>query len=134
MSLAPRVVRGWRAAVCVAICLLPVLALYRAGRRIAQLRHEGIFRLVRRASRGCSAHSLTIGLAAAIFVIATAAFMGLVATFEGGAVMRRLTACLIRLRVSGTILAIGIVTAGGAVDHTLSAFIKSVFSLTYEGG
>ena len=29
--------------------------LYRAGRRIAQLYHEGIFRLGRRASRGCSA-------------------------------------------------------------------------------
>ena len=55
VSLAPRVVRGWRAAVCVAVCLLPVsYRLYRAGRRIAQLYHEGIFRLGRRASRGCS--------------------------------------------------------------------------------
>ena len=65
-------------------------------------------------------NSLTIGLAAAILVIATAAFMGLVATFQGGAVMRRLTALAsFGYAFPGTILAIGIVTAGGAVDRNL---------------
>ena len=92
VSLAPRVVRGWRAAVCVAICLLPVL--------VGFIVPVGV--LLSFVMKGYSVsfdaqvvdaalNSLTIGLAAAIFVVATAAFMGLVATFEGGAVMRRLT-------------------------------------------
>ncbi|MED5358367.1 MAG: iron ABC transporter permease, partial [Pseudomonadota bacterium] len=135
VSLAPRVVRGWRAAVCAAVCLLPVLAgfIVPVGVLLSFIM-KGYSVSVDAQVVDAALNSLTIGLAVAILVIATAAFMGLVATFEGGAVMRRLTALAsFGYAFPGTILAIGIVTAGGAVDRTLSAFIGSFFGLTYEG-
>ncbi len=135
VSLAPRVVRGWRAAVCVAVCLLPVLVgfIVPVGVLLSFIM-KGYSVSVDAQVVDAALNSLTIGLAAAILVIATAAFMGLVATFEGGAVMRRLTALAsFGYAFPGTILAIGVVTAGGAVDRNLSAFIESVFGLTYEG-
>ena len=135
VSLAPRVVRGWRAAVCGAVCLLPVLIgfIVPVGVLLSFIM-KGYSVSVDAQVVDAALNSLTIGLAAAILVIATAAFMGLVATFEGGAVMRRLTALAsFGYAFPGTILAIGIVTAGGAVDRTLSAFIGSFFGLTYEG-
>ncbi|MBG02537.1 MAG: ABC transporter permease [Rhodospirillaceae bacterium] len=135
VSLAPRVVRGWHASVCVAVCLLPVLIgfIVPVGVLLSFV-VKGYSVSVDAQVVDAALNSLTIGLAAAILVIATAAFMGLVATFEGGAVMRRLTALAsFGYAFPGTILAIGVVTAGGAVDRTLSAFIESVFGLTYEG-
>ncbi|MEC8372365.1 MAG: iron ABC transporter permease, partial [Pseudomonadota bacterium] len=135
VSLAPRVVRGWRAAVCAAVCLLPVLVgfIVPVGVLLSFIM-KGYSVSVDAQVVDAALNSLTIGLAAAILVIATAAFMGLVATFEGGAAMRRLTALAsFGYAFPGTILAIGIVTAGGAVDRSLSAFIESVFGLTYEG-
>ena len=135
VSLAPRVVRGWHASVCVAVCLLPVLIgfIVPVGVLLSFV-VKGYSVSVDAQVVDAALNSLTIGLAAAILVIATAAVMGLVATFEGGAVMRRLTALAsFGYAFPGTILAIGVVTAGGAVDRTLSAFIESVFGLTYEG-
>jgi iron(III) transport system permease protein len=79
-------------------------------------------------------NSLTIGLVVAVLVIASSAFMALVATFESGVLMRRLTALAsFGYAFPGTILAIGVVTAGGAVDQTVAQLFQWMFGLTYDG-
>ena len=79
-------------------------------------------------------NSLTIGLSVATLVIASAAFMALVATFGRNVLLRRLTALAsFGYAFPGTILAVGVVTAGGAVDQRVARFFEWAFGLTYEG-
>jgi len=135
VSLAPQRVRGARAFGCIMVCLVPVaIGFIVPVAVLLSFVLKGYSISVDANVIDAALNSLTIGIAAAVLVIATAALMGLVATFEGGAIIRRLTALAsFGYAFPGTILAIGVVTAGGAVDRNLSAFIESVFGLTYEG-
>jgi iron(III) transport system permease protein len=64
----------------------------------------------------------------------TAAFMGLIASFDRSSTMRRLTALAsFGYAFPGTILAIGVVTAGGAMDNWIASLLKQAFGISYEG-
>ena len=66
--------------------------------------------------------------------MSAAAFMGLVAAYENGSVLRRLTGLAsIGYAFPGTILAIGVVTAGGALDGAIGGFLGQAFAISYQG-
>ena len=79
-------------------------------------------------------NSILLASAVAILVLAAAAFMGFVATFKKGTGLGKLTALAsIGYAFPGTILAIGVVTAGGMVDDGIAAIMEELFGLSYEG-
>ena len=79
-------------------------------------------------------NSVFLAAAVTLLVIAAAAFMGVVAAYKGAAALRRLTALAsIGYAFPGTILAIGVVTAGGALDGVIAAFMKGAFEVSYQG-
>ncbi len=135
VSLAPRAVKGWRSGACVILCLLPVLIGFIVPVAVLLsfvLKSYSV--PVDAKVFDAALNSLTIGLIVAALVIASAAFMGLVATFGRGVLLRRLTALAsFGYAFPGTILAIGVVTAGGAVDQQIAQFFERAFGLTYEG-
>lgn len=135
VSLASQPVKGWRSGGCAVLCLFPVLIGFIVP--VAVLLNfvlNGYSVAVDAKVFDAALNSLTIGLVVAVLVIASSAFMALVATFESGVLMRRLTALAsFGYAFPGTILAIGVVTAGGAVDQTAAQFFQWMFGLTYDG-
>jgi iron(III) transport system permease protein len=135
VSLAPRAVKGWRSGACVILCLLPVLIGFIVPVAVLLsfvLKSYSV--PVDAKVFDAALNSLTIGLSVATLVIASAAFMALVATFGRNVLLRRLTALAsFGYAFPGTILAIGVVTAGGAVDQRVARFFEWAFGLTYEG-
>ena len=135
VSLASQPVKGWRSGGCAVLCLFPVLIGFIVP--VAVLLNfvlNGYSVAVDAKVFDAALNSLTIGLVVAVLVIASSAFMALVATFESGVLMRRLTALAsFGYAFPGTILAIGVVTAGGAVDQTVAQFFQWMFGLTYDG-
>ena len=72
--------------------------------------------------------------AVAILVLSTAAFMVLVNAYQGGRMLQQLVGVAsIGYAFPGTILAVGVVTAGGAIDSRIAAMLEAVFDLPYEG-
>jgi len=72
--------------------------------------------------------------AVAILVLSTAAFMVLVNAYQGGRMLQQLVGVAsIGYAFPGTILAVGVVTAGGAIDNQIATMLGSVFGLSYEG-
>ena len=60
--------------------------------------------------------------------------MGLIAHYEGGTPLKRLTALAsIGYAFPGTILAIGVITVGGVVDDGIAAIIENTLGIPYEG-
>tara|TARA_Y100001934_G_scaffold272886_1_gene362085 strand:+ start:102930 stop:104591 length:1662 start_codon:yes stop_codon:yes gene_type:complete len=135
VSLAPRAVKGWRSGACVILCLLPVLIGFIVPVAVLLsfvLKSYSV--PVDAKVFDAALNSLTIGLSVATLVIASAAFMALVATFGRNVLLRRLTALAsFGYAFPGTILAVGVVTAGGAVDQRVARFFEWAFGLTYEG-
>jgi iron(III) transport system permease protein len=135
VSLASQPVKGWRSGGCAVLCLFPVLIGFIVP--VAVLLNfvlNGYSVAVDAKVFDAALNSLTIGLVVAVLVIASSAFMALVATFESGVLMRRLTALAsFGYAFPGTILAIGVVTAGGAVDQTVAQLFQWMFGLTYDG-
>ena len=135
VSLASQPLKGWRSGGCAVLCLFPVLIGFIVP--VAVLLNfvlNGYSVAVDAKVFDAALNSLTIGLVVAVLVIASSAFMALVATFESGVLMRRLTALAsFGYAFPGTILAIGVVTAGGAVDQTAAQFFQWMFGLTYDG-
>ena len=135
VSLAPRAVKGWRSGACVILCLLPVLIGFIVPVAVLLsfvLKSYSV--PVDAKVFDAALNSLTIGLSVTTLVIASAAFMALVATFGRNVLLRRLTALAsFGYAFPGTILAIGVVTAGGAVDQRVARFFEWAFGLTYEG-
>ena len=79
-------------------------------------------------------NSIFIGLAAAVLVIATAALIGLTSMFEKGVWLPRFSALAsFGYAFPGTILAIGVVTAGGAVDRGIAELFDLTLGVSYEG-
>ena len=72
--------------------------------------------------------------AVALLVLSTSAFMVLVNAYQGGRVLQQLVGVAsIGYAFPGTILAVGVVTAGGAIDNQIATMLESVFGLSYEG-
>ena len=79
-------------------------------------------------------NSVIVASSAAALVMASAGFFGLVSVFQGGRTLRYITTLAsIGYAFPGTILAIGVVTAGGIIDDVISLGLMEVFGLTWEG-
>tara|TARA_A100001037_G_scaffold47387_1_gene39029 strand:+ start:1525 stop:3183 length:1659 start_codon:yes stop_codon:yes gene_type:complete len=79
-------------------------------------------------------NTVFLAAAVAILVLSAAAFMVLTYTYQGGIFLRQLVGLAsIGYAFPGTILAIGVVTAGGAIDNRIATMLELVFGLSYEG-
>ena len=79
-------------------------------------------------------NSLFLGVAVAIIVIVTATFMGIVSSFDRGKALRRLSALAsFGYAFPGTILAIGVVTAGGTIDAWIASILMQTSGVSYQG-
>lgn len=79
-------------------------------------------------------NSILLAGSVALFIVASATFMGVVARFQGGDFLPKMTALSsIGYAFPGTILAIGVITAGGALDGAISFIMESVFGLSFDG-
>jgi len=135
VPLQPLRTTGWQTTYCTAVCITPVL--------IGFVVPVGV--LLNFILKGHSLHfndavvdaalnTVFLSTVVACLVLAAAAFMVLVVTFQGGVVLQRLVAVAsIGYAFPGTILAIGVVTAGGALDSQIAAFMEGVLGIPYEG-
>ena len=81
-----------------------------------------------------AANSVLLAGAVTLLVMLVAAFLGLVGMFQGGVVLRRTTVVAsLGYAFPGTILAIGVVTAGGVVDDGISLLADGLLGITYQG-
>ena len=135
VPLAATPVGGSKALACVAVCLTPVVV----GFVIPAGLLSGFILQGHSLEFGsgvvtASLNSIALAGAVAFFVIASAAFMGLVAHYEGGAPLKRLTALAsVGYAFPGTILAIGVITVGGVIDDGIGAFVENALGLSYQG-
>ena len=135
VPLAATPVGGLKALACAAVCLTPVVV----GFVIPAGLLSGFVLQGHSLEFGggvvtASLNSIALAGAVAFFVIASAAFMGLVAHYEGGVPLKRLTALAsVGYAFPGTILAIGVITVGGAIDDGIGAFVENTLGLSYQG-
>ena len=134
-SLSPDRVHGRRAFVCIAVCLTPVVIGFVVP--VAVLLNfvlQGYSVALDTAVLEAAGNSIFIGLSVAALVIGTAALIGLVSTFDKGIWLPRFSALAsFGYAFPGTILAIGVITAGGAVDSGVAAFMVWGLGISYEG-
>ena len=79
-------------------------------------------------------NTVFLAAAVALLVLSAAAFMVLVNTYQGSPLLQHLVGLAsIGYAFPGTILAIGVVTAGGAIDNQIATMLLSVFGISYEG-
>jgi len=126
---------GAQVVACWAVCLTPIvigflLPLIILGSFVVQ-GHSLAFN---DAVVSAALNSIFLAAAVAVCVMVAAAFLGVVARYQGGPNLQRLTALSsIGYAFPGTILAIGVVTAAGALDDGIGAVLQSWFGLSYEG-
>lgn len=134
-SLSPDRVNGMRAFVCIAVCLTPVLIGFVVPVTVLlNFVLQGYSVALDTAVLEAAGNSIFIGLVVAALVIGTAALIGLVSTFDKGIWLPRFSALAsFGYAFPGTILAIGVITAGGAVDSGVAAFLDWVLGISYEG-
>jgi len=134
-SLSPERVGGWYAAICIGICLTPVMIGFVVPVSVLlNFVLQGYSVELETNIIKAAGNSLLIGLAASILVIASAALLGLTSKFDKGVWLSRLSALAsFGYAFPGTILAIGVVTAGGAVDGLIDFLLSWVFGISYEG-
>lgn len=135
VPLPPEKLSGWRALACFAVCLTPIcvgfvlpvgvlLSFVISGQSV------GFDTAVTQATL----NSITIAAAVALVVMSVATFMALVSSYQSGVVVRRATALAsIGYAFPGTILAIGVVTAGGAFDAAMASLLGTIFGITFPG-
>ncbi len=79
-------------------------------------------------------NSTILAAIVAILVMTAAGFFGFVSSFQGGAILGRLTAVAsIGYALPGTILAIGVVTIAGVIDRGTSDALLKIFDMTWRG-
>ena len=135
MALRPQAVPGLGGIGLACLCAIPILAgfLIPVG-VLLNFILRGYSLELSDAVTSAAINSVAIALTVALLVMATAAFMGLVGTYAGGPTLRRVTALAsIGYAFPGTILAVGVVTAGGAFDAAIASLAKSVFGVTHDG-
>ena len=133
--LAPLPVTGRSAAICVLVCALPIL--------IGFVVPVGV--LLNFVVRGYSialdppvvtavGNSLMLAAIVALLVMSSAAFMGFVATYKAGPALQHTTALAsVGYAFPGTILAIGVITAGGAIDTQIADAARALFGVSHGG-
>ena len=126
---------GWKALACIAACLTPVtIGFVVPAALLSGFILQGYSLEFGGGVAAASLHSVVLAGVVALLVVASAAFMGLVAHYEGGAPLKRLTALSsMGYAFPGTILAIGVITAGGAIDDGIAAVVEDTLGLSYRG-
>ncbi len=133
--LQPISLRGFSVGVCWVICLLPVILgfIIPVGillSFVSENFHTGSLDIIGDASL----NSLFISGVTAALVISGAAFLGFVAVYKGNALLKQMVALAsIGYAFPGTILAIGVVTIGGALDTGVASFLMQNFGISHEG-
>ena len=134
-SLSPDRVHGRRAFVCIVVCITPVVIGFVVP--VAVLLNfilQGYSVALDTAVLEAAGNSFFIGLVVAALVIGTAALIGLVSMFDKGIWLPRFSALAsFGYAFPGTILAIGVVTAGGAVDSWIAVSLDWLLGISYEG-
>jgi len=131
----PAKATGLQAAACWAVCLTPIMIGFLLPVIIlAGFVFQGHSLDFSDAVLSAAFNSIVLAAAVAVCVMAAATFMGVVANYQGGPGLRRLTSVSsIGYAFPGTILAIGVVTAAGALDDGIGRVLQSVLGLSYEG-
>ena len=126
---------GWQVVLCWFVCLTPIVIGFLLPIIIlAGFVVQGYSLSVDEAVVRAALNSVLLATSVAFCVMASAAFMGVVATYKGGVKLRRLTAVSsIGYAFPGTILAIGVVTAAGALDEGIGGLLESLFGISYQG-
>ena len=134
-SLSPEKIGGWRSMVFLAVCLAPVvIGFVLPVAVLLSFVLQGYSVALDATVIEAAGNSIFIGLAAAVLVIATAALIGLISMFEKGVWLPRFSALAsFGYAFPGTILAIGVVTAGGAVDRGIAELFDLALGVSYEG-
>ena len=135
VPLPPEPTTGWHAALCLAICTVPIAVgfILPVG-VLLNFVLSGLSVGFDEAVMAAAINSITIALATAFLVMAIATFMALAARYQSGPVIGNATALAsIGYAFPGTILAIGVVTAGGAVDNAIDTILRATFGITYSG-
>ena len=126
---------GGSAAICWVVCLLPIILGFVIPVSIllsfvAENSHPGSMDII----GGAALNSLFISGVAAVLVISGAAFLGFVAIYKGNAALKQMIALAsIGYAFPGTILAIGVVTIGGALDAGVANFLMEHFAISHQG-
>tara|TARA_B100000686_G_scaffold309636_1_gene351713 strand:- start:22 stop:1608 length:1587 start_codon:yes stop_codon:yes gene_type:complete len=134
-TLASSRVNGIGAATCITICMTPITIgfLIPAGMLLGFIL-QGHSLDFGHAVLSASLHSIALALTVAVFVIVSSAFLGLIAHYEGGTPLKRLSALAsIGYAFPGTILAIGVITVGGLIDDGITAVIENTLGIPFEG-
>ena len=135
VSLQPKVVSGVRAFVCFLACSIPIIiGLLIPIIVLLGFVFQGYSLGLNKAVLDAAINSLTLAISIALLVVASAVFLGFVARFQGNKALEKVSALAsIGYAFPGTILAIGVVTAGGAIDSGIYKFFYNNFGITYDG-
>ena len=135
VSFVPVRVSSGRSAACFAICMLPVTVGFVVP--VAVLLHfvlRGYAATDYAAIASVALNSVTVALSVAVMVMSVAGFMVFVATYRASAFLKTLTAlCSTGYAFPGTILAIGVVTFAGAVDHAAGTLVGRATGMSFDG-
>jgi len=135
VSFRPTKQKGWCSVACFGVCAFPVVVGFLIPVGVLLnfvLRGHSLDLTAPIIDAALNTFVLASTVAAAVMI--SAAFLGFVGTFKGGPVLRRLTAIAsVGYAFPGTILAIGVVTAGGAMDTGIALFFQDFLGISHGG-
>lgn len=127
--------RKWKAFICIIVCGTPIMIgfLIPVGVLLSFVLKGHSVDMTGVAAEAM-VNSLSLSAMVAALVVASATFMGLVAVYGGGTLLRKLTALAsIGYAFPGTILAVGVVTAAGLLDRGLASLTGYLFGHAQGG-
>jgi len=130
-----KTVTGWSAVWCLVVCLLPIaIGFILPVGVLLNFVLQGHSLSFEAAAATAAFNSFYLAGIVALLVMSVAAYMSVVSSFQGGAVMRRTTALAsVGYAFPGTILAIGVVTASGAFDSGFAFASEQIFGIDSDG-
>ena len=134
-SLKPIFLRGNSSLICWMVCLLPIILgfVIPVGILLGFVVEESHTASIG-AIGGAALNSLFISGVSAVVIVAGASFLGFVAFYKGNSALKQLVALAsIGYAFPGTILAIGVVTIGGALDTGVANFLTKHFGISHQG-
>ena len=134
-ALEPKEVKGIQMVICWLTCSIPILIGFILPVGIlASFVLRGFSLDFEEAMLKAAFNSLILATTIALVVVILSSFLGYVYTFQENAGLRKLTVLSsIGYAFPGTILAIGVVTAGGFIDSVIAEFMLNVFGVSYLG-
>ncbi|WP_323797343.1 iron ABC transporter permease [Nisaea sp.] len=127
--------RKWKAVVCILVCSTPITIgfLIPVGVLLSFVLKGHSIDMTGVAAEAV-VNSLSLSAMVAALVVASATFMGLIAVYGGGTLLRKLTALAsIGYAFPGTILAVGVVTAAGLLDRGMASLTGYLFGHAQGG-